>query len=574
MPNFSHSPDLILSRYLAAELLAYTVWRLFPSALLKGGGVNSLGFFYDFILDQALTDSLLEMIEVELRTFIKGDQEVRPLSMMRENAHSLFLHQGQPLLAQCAREESQNIVTLIQIEGFYGLCPELPFTSTQSAGHIRLLDCQDRTDEWQEKGKVHLRLIGTNQKTAQDLKHFIKAYDLFLKKRDHRILGPQLNLFSWPQETGEFGPFWHPKGHSLRQILKNWLQTQLREENTLSTPTVLPQEFLKKEPLLLEAFSFKEEAYCLSPLPLRQHLKFLEGVDWAVEELPYRIAEYASVYRTYPEFQRWGLFCACSDEIDYTTIVCSKEQLIKELISSLLFIEQIVRIFDFEACWYLVASKQKSSQARKEQEALKWLKQVVEGQAHLPYCLDLQEEEENLGPRLELRIQDSLGREWPASTVSVIQRLPKAHAWQMPEKEHLSLVVLARQIGGSLNRFLALLVERCEGKLPFWLAPEQVRILVIGEANQAYAQEVSGHLRCKGLRVKLDRRQTKLSMRVHEAEKENVPYVVLIGEQERLKQKINVRVAGKLHQNHLVELEKFLEKLDRESAPPCLEHYK
>ncbi len=568
MLNFSHSPDLILSRYLAAELLAYTVQYLFPSALLQGGGVNSLGFFYDFILDQPLTTSLVDRIEMELRTLIKEDQEVRSLSMMRENAYTFLMHQGQPLLAERAQKERQNVVTLIQVEDFYGLCPELPFTATQAAGHVKLLDYQETRVEWQEKGQVHVRLIGTTQKTAKDLKQFMKAYDLFLKKRDHRLLGPQLNLFSWPQEGDEFGLFWHAKGNDLKQIFKNWLKTQLPAEEMISTPTVLPQKFLKGESLLLDTFAFEEQDYQLSPSPLRQHLKFLMHRDLSSQELPYRVSEYATVYRAYPEFQRWGLFCSCVDEIDYTTIVCLKEQLSKELISSLLFIEQIVRIFDFEASWYLIASKQKSVQGRKEQEALKCLKQVVEAQAHLPYHLSVIEEEESLGPRLELRIQDSLGREWPASTLRVVQHLPREHVWLTSEKENSSYVLLARQIGGSLNRFLALVIERSEGVLPFWLAPEQIRLLVIGEANSAYAQEVGRRLQSKGLRVKLDRRQAKLGMRVHEAEKENVPYVVLIGEQERLKQKINVRVAGKLHQNHLVELEQFLEKLDRESASP------
>ena len=568
----SHPSELISQRYLAAELLASVVWRLFPNVILARGGINSIGFYYDFIFEQSLTESMLELIEVHLYRFIKEAHPVRFISMMRENAQNLFEHHQHFLLAQRAGEEKSNILELVQIDDFYGLCPTLSLASTQEVGYVKLLDTQKLTQNFQNEEVRITRLVGTSQNSAKDLKSFLKNYEQFLKKRDHRSLGPKLNLFSFCERMGSLGVLWHSKGMELRRLLQDLLDKQIMEnEKQISTPIAAREDFLKRESEALDPFDFGGQKYRLRSSPLRQHLEFLQNFPLDVEELPWQITEHAAVYRQYPESQWWGLFCTCAYLTDHRTICCTKNQVMTELISSLHFIEQIITIFGFEAQWYLIASRWKSPKARQKQEAIEWLKQAV--QVSLPsysFFPELQEEEEEGdGSRLELRIRDVVGREWPASTLGIVQHIQEVGSLSVQQGEgQPPLIVLTRQIWGSLDRFVALLIERYEGTFPLWLAPEQVRIIAIGEANRAYARQVSQYLRQNGLRVGLDVRQAKLSIRVHQAEKENVPYLVLLGEQERVKQKISVRVAGRFNQNQSVDLETFLNKLNQESLCP------
>lgn len=566
------SSDLVPGWRLGAELLGYVVWRLFPDVQLVGGGVNSLGFYYDFVFRQPLTKETLELVDVELYRFIKEDHPVRYLSMMRENAKSLFEHHRHFLLAEKAGEEDCNILELLQIGEFFGLCPTLTLASTLEAGHIKLLNCAVVAQE--EEGADSLtitRITGTSRPFAKELKSFLKTYEAFLKKRDHRLLGPKLNLFSFSEKMGPLGAIWHPKGMQLRRILQEWLIQKIGPSAEICTPTAVKENFLPADSQILEPFYFDGKEYLLRPSFLLQHLESMKNFSFDPEELPWKVSETGTVFRYYPESQRWGLFCACSYLSDHTTICCKKEQVVPELISSLHFIEQIITIFGFKAQWFMVAGRVKSPKNRQEQEAIGWLKHAFqESQCSYPLAPDLCEEEEGETPRLELRISDPLGREWAASGVRILAAVPE----DLTKSDYLddmrsSLVVFSRQLWGSLDRFVGLLLEHFEGVLPFWLAPEQVRVIAIGEANRDYAKEVSRHLEQKGMRVRLDLRQGKLGGRIHEAEIENVPFLLLIGEQERLKQKISVRAAGKGSHNQLVDLEEFLTEVSNSNG----EHY-
>lgn len=574
MEVITPTSELVPMRYLAAQLLAYTVYRMLPNVLLAGGGVNSLGFYYDFIFEQPLTDNMLELIEVKLRTLIKSDEEIRCISMMRENAESLFEHHHQPFLAQRASEEDSNIIDLVQIEDFYAICPAISLTSTLEAGQIKLLDVQSFI-QWDGEEEVSItRVFGTTQKTSRDLKNFLKNHDQFLKKKDHRKLGPKLNLFSFSERVGSLGVFWHPKGIKLREVLQNWLDEQQPWKHyPVSTPAVIRKDFLSLDFGLknsgLAPFIFDEDEYQLFSTPLPQHIEFLKTAHISGQDLPWRLSEYAPVYQQIPESQRWGLLSSCSYLTDLTTIVCTREQVLAELISSLLFIEQIIRIFVFEAHWVLVASRQKTPKARQEQEAIRLLTQAVQlNPLFYPFSLQIEEEEEGgEGPRLELRVNDVLGREWPTALLGVV-----VHPSEVKElSAGQGLVVLTRRIWGSLDRMVALLIERYEGVLPLWLAPEQVRIMAIGVGNRAYAKQIAEKMRQKGLRVGLDLRDAKLGEKVHEAERENIPYLVLVGDQERAKGGMSVRTASKPGYNQFVEIETFLDKLYYESLSPTLE---
>jgi len=561
---------------LAAAALASATLHLFPGVVLLGGGSHSLGFYYDFILEQPLTEHMLELIEVHLHRFLKEDHPIRFISMMRENAQTLLEHKGHFLLSERAGRQNVNILDLVQIGDFYDLCQPHALASTRSIGHIKLLEAQDILRDIQGEDIAVTRIIGNVQKTSRDLKVFCKTYDSYLKKKDHRILGPRLNLFHFSETTGELGVAWHPKGLTLQKILLDFAKSQLADEeeqiSTISTALVVPVEYLSEDPCSLEPFDFEGKSYRLRTSPLLQHLEFLEGFPLSPENPTAKVSECGLVYRQYPESRWWGLFCRSVYLSEQTTICCVREQVASELISSLHFIEQIITIFGFEAQWVLVGSRPKSSKNRKGHGALKWLEDAIKGQSTVyPVSATVEEQEGQEGqggqegPRLELRVKDELGRDWPVSSVGVAIH-PSERI--LPSEGEKKRVILIRRLWESLDRFIALLIEKHEGKLPVWIAPEQVRVLAIGEANIPYAKQVATLMKKRGLRVRLDLRRDKLSLRIHEAEKECIPHLVLAGEQERKSQTVSVRSGERSNQSRAIDVETFIDKVCQESICP------
>ena len=563
--NF-HPIDLTEQRHLSSEVLGCVVWRLFPRVTLVGGGVNSLGFYYDFIFNQPLNEAMVDFIQVEMCRFAKEAHSVRFISMMRENGSGLFKHHHHDLLAERAASESSNIIDLIQIDSFYGLCPPLNLAETSDIGHTKLIDCSQLRHLLDDEEVVITRISGICAQSAKDLKNFTKKYDSFLKKKDHRILGPKLALFSWNEFGGVLGNvIWHPKGIQLRRFLIDLLPLHSESHiGEIATPLFSLQDFGALNPQKIPPLEFEGEEYELNHSLTRSHLQFFQQFSVGISELPRGVREVASFYRDPPEFERWGLFSQCSYLAEQTTICCLKEQVDSQLISSLQFIEQIITMFDFEARWILVASRQKTPKGKLERDRIRQLQRAMDAHPRsFPFSPDIQEEEEGRGVRLELRVRDVLGREWTVSSLGIIQPNEELSSLEGTSKERF--VIVTQQVWESLDCFIALLIEQYEGDFPFWLAPEQVRVMAIGEANQAYAKEISLRLRQHGVRVKLDLRQSMLGARVHEAEKERVPYLVLVGERERVKQTISVRAIEKFNQNQSMDIETFLTKIDQVS---------
>jgi threonyl-tRNA synthetase len=281
---------------------------------------------------------------------------------------------------------------------------------------------------------------------------------------------------------------------------------------------------------------------------------YLLKQDYLISE-ERRLLEWALLYQNETFLLDEGLVTLPCQLEDFTTIHCASAQLSQELISSLLFIEQIITIFGFEAQWYLVASRQKSVSGRQEKETLKWLKKTLETlNLHFPLQEELLEEERLEGPRLELRLADEMGREWAGPSLTIVSNEAN---------------ILIRRIFGPLGRLIALLIERWEGIFPLWLAPEQIRILAIGELSHAYSKEVEASCRRRGLRAALDLRQVKLGEKIHNAEKEKIPYLLIIGDQEIKKQSVTVRSIRRPGKSESMKLEELLDLIQQECVRPA-----
>lgn len=535
---------------LAAEMLAYTVGQLFPNVLFLGGGVLKHGFYYDFVFEQSLYSEMLSLIEVNMRSLLKEDLEVRPITMMRENAVSLFLHHHQPLLAEKAAQHDSNVIELVQIGNFHGISSS-SLTHSGEIGAVKILSMEEKSVDTAEGEVTALRLTGTAHANPQSLKKFVKAYDALLKRKDHRILGPELALFSFDPAITSLGPIWHPKGVLLKQQLKEWLEVQQKDRGyrTIETPLVVNSTLFENTSESIE-LAIDQQPFILSPTRLPQHLLLLKKQ----KELPCRLFEYATVYEKTTAAERWGLLNTCSYLTDLMTIRCVKKELLEEMISSLQFIEQTFRIFGFEAHWHLIESKQGTPKARREKQALDLLKETIRNFSFFYPVISETHEEENLtGPRLELRLLDEIGREWPSGTVTLIP-------------QDSADIVLARTVWGSLDRFIALLIERFEGVLPVWIAPEQIRVLSLGQ-TESYAKAVYQSCVKRGFRVGLDLHDEKLGVKIHAAEKERIPFILIIGDQETKKECVTVRAIQRPGKSDMMKLDQFLEDVTALSDP-------
>ncbi|MFI5344074.1 MAG: His/Gly/Thr/Pro-type tRNA ligase C-terminal domain-containing protein, partial [Chlamydiales bacterium] len=406
--------------------------------------------------------------------------------------------------------------------------------------------------------------------TSFELKQFTKKYDHYLKKQDHRLLGRELDLFSQVEQLGELEWVWHPKGQCLRSLLQNWVEDQRKDLNAQAVSTPLMIRRSKKQKLNANQFNFftDEGSYALSSSRLMQHAYLISLQCDVNDSHPIRLIEYGMIYKSQPPEELFGLLSATAALSDQMTVYCQKRQMIKELTSSLLFFEKIIRIFGFEACWYLIASPRKSAKERAEREAVEWLENAVQQSSlFYPFQSERVEEEQLEGPRLEMRIVDGLQREWPGATLQIIVHQDEALGFLQNCPHRL---LIAQSVWGSLDRFVALLIERCEGEIPFWLAPEQVRVLVIGKSSQDYAEEVAEKCQQIGIRVKTDRRDVKLSEKVYEARRERIPYLVIIGEQEVKKDYLTLQSVQRPGKSDVLRLDDFLKQLEKERQCPEL----
>jgi len=479
--NFPSLPQ----RQTAAETLAACLVRLFPGAQIHRAEATQEGFVCDCFLPQPLGQEAVSLIEEHLRRFIKEDHPIKQLEMMRENACQLLQHHGQMALAEALRHHPDKIVPIIQIGDYYA-SPKNPVQdSTKEAGTIKILSITGGTEL--------TRIFGTTQANPQILKKFLKAYEAH---RDHQQLGREMQLFvSLPQFPGEF--CWLPKGMIFFEILYDWWKKALQEYGfeLISAPS---------SSALLQAQNPQ-----IFPIYWAQTAKKGE-----LSSSPY------------------GLLEASPRTVDNLQIVCTPDQVSKELISSLQFFDKSLNIFGFESQWNLRGKRVPKAAGTRAQweQSVRWLVGALEARGYSP---SVDEKDATVdGPCLELHIRDALGREWPLAYVCV-----DLSAKNLP-------VVLSLSLLHSFERLTALILEQTGGKLPLWLAPEQVRVIPMAVRHGVYASEVAATLAAKGLRVVVDASEEKLGSKVHAAEKERVPYMVILGDKELKEGLISVRVAG------------------------------
>jgi len=563
-------------RQSALEILAYAVTELFPRTLLVGGTVTEFGFYYDFIAKQPIDEQALTWLEEKVRGLIKENGEIRILEMMRENAAAFLEHHRQPLRAKSLRRDPQNIVQIFELGKFHDYYPYDSCATPAELVSFKLLKIEETECHLPEEGNVKVvRIHGTVFQNPMDLKRFLKAAQQG-KKRDYRLLGKEMDLFGAHEEVNSHAWFWHPKGQRLIEILYDWWSREHRKQNfqLLKTPPLVKSSLIKKaegserfhEREALPNDEVEGIEYIIPSTVSPSHALMYHSKRHSYRELPIRYAEcaYTKLSQEQAHFSGMRMNLAFAD---FAHIFCTWEHIEKELISSLQFIDKITKMLGFGCHWKLKGHGRKFAGTLRLWEKSHEYFVNAFNQCSLNFMLDASEPSFT-GPKAEACLTDSLGREWKGPSVGLDFNCPERLGLRYQGADddmHLPLMIV-RVLFGSFERFVAILIEHYEGKFPLALAPEQVRVIPVKEANLAYAQSLRKVLEARGYRIGIDEGNTLLGGKIHVAEREKVPYILIVGEREEKQQLITVRSGFTASVQEGLTLEAFLKQLHEEMS--------
>ena len=482
-------------RQTAAQFLATAACELFPKTLLVSGQGTFRYFYYDFYFPFAFQNEMLPVIEERMRTLLRERRPIKRLEMVPSNAAALLEHQGQGVIAEGLRRSRSAVVQMCQIGDAVDFCP-YEFSLKGNLGFFKLIEAYDP----QIPGKKVTRIVGALSQGKEELKAIVKQPVPSLK--DHMTLSRELQLFMPLGEKNQW--MWLPKGEQIQAFLSRWWREEHVQQNF---------NFISSPAPFLSGGAEESMARC--------HLEFLS------KNLSSKTAEIAWL----PVLERGdffgGLFLTAASFTDRAYLSCSAEKLLEETISSLQFILKIPKILGFE--FEIALSVSSAGNQKERQKAVNVFSQALQ-ELQLEYTLQ-KDHRSGVHACIELRILDALGRRWRGPHLSY-------SGISVPNQKES---VLIRSAFGSMERLVGLMLEHTGGQIPFWLAPEQVRILLVGEKSSAWADEVCRGLRDQGVRVTTQSGPELLKTRMYCALREKVPLIVLIGEREEKTKSLTIR---------------------------------
>jgi threonyl-tRNA synthetase len=535
----------------SAHLMAHAVKKLHPEVKLAIGPAIDDGFYYDIDLDHAITPEDFDSIEQEMEKIVEKDYPIVRKELEKEKALKFFKELKEDYKIELIGELDQSISTYSQND-FTDLCrgPHLPSTG-KIGKHFKLLNVAGAYWRGDEKNKMLQRLYGTaypNEKMlAEHLNRIEEA-----KRRDHRRLGRELDLFSIQDEIGNGLILWHPKGAQIRQIIEQYHIEEHRKNGyeLIYTPHIAKLNLWEtsghtgfyRENMFSE-MDVDELKYQLKPMNCPFHIAIYKSKLRSYRELPIRLFELGTVYRYERSGVLHGLMRVRGFTQDDAHIFCEPERLNQEIKNVLDFTLKILKTFGFsEYEIYLSTRPEKYvGKINNWDAATAALKSALD-HSGLPYAID-PGEGVFYGPKIDIKIKDILGRSWQCSTIQVDFNLPDRFDIEYigsDGKVHQPIMI-HRALMGSLERFFGILIEHYGGAFPMWLAPVQAIILPITERHHQYAREVFDRLRKSGLRIDIDTRNEKVSFKIREAEMNKIPYMLIVGDKEIESGKISLR---------------------------------
>ena len=540
-------------RHTSAHMLAQAIKRLYPEAKFAIGPSIENGFYYDIDLDQRLTMEDLQKIESEMKKIAKEDLKVERYELPKEEALAWAKENGEIYKEELINELPEGEVISFYKQGdFTDLCrgPHLP--STKKVKAVKLLSIAGAYWRGDEKNKMLQRIYGISFEKNKDLEQYLHLLEE-AKKRDHRKLGKELELFFIPEEGPGF-PLFLPKGMELKNaLLKFWREIHRQDGYyEIETPIILNRHLWEtsghwyhyKENMY--TVKIDEQDFAIKPMNCPGSMLYYQSKPHSYRDFPMRVAELGRVHRHELSGALHGLMRVRAFTQDDAHIFMLPEQIKDEIKGVVKLIDSVYKTFGFEYHLELSTRPEDSMGTDEEWEtAENGLREALE-ELNLPYILN-EGDGAFYGPKIDFHLKDCLGRTWQCGTIQLDMQLPQrfdiSYVGQDGEKHRP--VMIHRVALGSIERFIGILIEQYAGKFPVWLAPTQVKILPISDKYNDYAKAVKDALFAKGLRVEIDDRAEKMGFKIREAQLEKVPYMLVVGEKEVEANAVSVRSRDK-----------------------------
>ena len=545
----------------SAHIMAEAIEQLYPGVKFGIGPSIENGFYYDIDTgNKILTEADLVKIENRMLEIAKEKQEFVRSDISKADAIDYFTKKGDEYKLELINDLEDGTITLYKSGTFTDLCrgPHLPDTSIIKA--VKLLNIAGAYWRGDESRKQLTRIYGITFPKKKDLDEYLLLLEE-AKKRDHRKLGKELDLFTFSQKVGSGLPLWLPKGAQLRERLEMFLKRVQKEAGYL--PVITPHignvnlyktsghyEKYGKDSFRPITTPVEGEEFFLKPMNCPHHCEIYNSRPHSYKDLPLRYAEFGTVYRYEQSGELHGLTRVRGFTQDDAHIFCMPDQIKEEFKGVIKIIMRIFQALDFKEFITQISLRDPNNKEKYIGSEENWQKAeraIIEVAEEEGLEAVLEEGEAAFyGPKMDFMVRDAIGRKWQLGTIQVDYNLPERFdlTYIGADNEKHRPVMIHRAPFGSMERFVAVLIEHCAGNFPIWLAPEQAIMLPISEKYQNYAENVSDVLKKSEIRTLIDDRSEKISRKIRDAEVNKIPYMLIVGEKEAAEGTLSVRKHG------------------------------
>ncbi len=564
----------------SAHLMAEAIEQLYPGTKFGIGPDIENGFYYDMDLgDRVISAEDLPKIEAKMKEIIKQRQKFERREVPKSEALQYFKEKGDEYKLELIDELEDGTISFYKCGEFTDLCrgPHLPDTSQIKA--VKLLSVAGAYWRGDENRKQLTRIYGITFPKKKMLDEYLAMLEE-AKKRDHRKIGKELELFTFSNRVGQGLPLWLPKGAQLRERLENYLKKVQKEAGYLPviTPHIGGKELYVTSGHYAKygADSFRPittpnegEEFLLKPMNCPHHCEIYKSSPKSYRDLPLRLAEFGTVYRYEQSGELHGLTRVRGFTQDDAHIFCRPDQVKDEFKAVIDIVLRIFNALDFKDFITQISLRDPNNPEKyigSDENWEKAEKAIIEvaQEKGLEYTLE-EGEAAFYGPKMDFMVRDAIGRKWQLGTIQVDYNLPERFELEYvgaDNKKHRP-VMIHRAPFGSMERFVAVLIEHCAGKFPLWLTPEQVKILPISEKYHDYAEKVLAYLNNYDIRGEIDYRSEKTGRKIRDAEIQRVPYMIIVGEKEENGGNVSVRKQGE-GDIGTMSMEEFADLIGRE----------
>ncbi len=563
-------------RHTTSHVMAQAVKKLWPDAKLAIGPAIDNGFYYDFDMEHKLTDQDLLKIQKEMKKIIQANYPLERFELPREEAIKFMADKGEDYKVELINDLPEDaVISFYQQGDFVDLCAGPHMEST---GQIKALKLQSIAGAYwrgDSDRKMLQRVYGTCFPTQEELDEYLHRLEE-AKKRDHRKIGKEMDLFALYEEGPGF-PFFMPKGMIIRNELESFWKTEHAKRGyvEIKTPLIMNEQLWRtsghwdhyKDNMYFTKID--DEDYAIKPMNCPGSMLVYKRKMWSYRELPVRMGELGQVHRHELSGALHGLMRVRTFTQDDAHIFMLPEQIKDEVIGVVKFIDDVYSMFGFKYHIELSTRPEDSMGTDEEWEAAETALREAMESIGKPFVIN-EGDGAFYGPKLDFHLEDSIGRTWQCGTIQLDMQMPQRFdiSYVGPDGEKHRPVMIHRVIFGSIERFIGILTEHFAGKFPLWLAPVQVKLLTVTEKFTDYALKVAKQFEEAGLRVEADIRNEKIGYKLREARNERTPYICVIGEREQEAGNLTVRSskAGELGEMGIDELQEKLLKEIAEKA--------